>query len=96
LSDVILEYFKQIRDGMRETNARIDQTRRELTQKLDRLLMMESDAAVSSVQDSVDAKLEAVARRLRTPPRFDDPGDSDLAKEVADLRRRVEVLETRR
>jgi hypothetical protein len=96
LSDVILEYLKQIREGMRETNARIDRTRHELTQKLDRLLMKESDAADASVQASIDAKLEAVGRLLRTPPGRGDHRDDDLAKDVADLRRRVELLEARR
>jgi chromosome segregation ATPase len=132
VSDLTTELLKQIRDGVHETNvrldqtnARLDQTRSELTQKLDQtrvdLLekLDETRIELSGRIDQTNVRIDQTNDRLdQTNDRLDRSNtrlsdiqdwagtitghlhtladkDRHLDKDVADLRRRVEALETR-
>jgi methyl-accepting chemotaxis protein len=130
VSDLTIELLKQIRDAAYETNARLDQTRTDLSAKIDqtnarldqthaRLDQTRTDLSAKIDQTRVEFLVKLDQVRVEVTERIDQTNvrvgrlehstsqivehlgtivdrGGRLADDVADLRRRVEILESAR
>jgi len=99
-SDVTIEILKDIRDGVRETNARLDVTNRRLD-AVDSTLTGRLEAVESALNQrlgAVEATLLELAEQQRFVVRYTkaiSERDTRIESRVLDLETRVDKLETK-
>jgi methyl-accepting chemotaxis protein len=88
--DLTVRILTDIRDGVRETNARLDQTRDELSSRIDALTqrVVESEIRTATALTDVASTVREVATLLRE--------QGDLRPRVERCERQIAALERRR